>query len=151
VDDTTVQTITSMFQGNAALGLAGGAGLVFAVLYKMLRVLKSDRKEDNLSEDQENFRKMLLEQLVEQRNLNALLQREKAELTEKSDIANAKLRAVRLNLEIFRKILQNTTNDPQIAVLFNNIMTENLVVSSRTARSMTVELSQMRNNQNVAP
>jgi uncharacterized membrane protein len=122
-EHTAIQTISSTL-GDNAVGLVGGVGIAVAVLYKMLRILKSDKKEDSLSEDQESFRRMLLEQLVEQRNLNALLQKEKNELTEKSDTANAKLRAIKLNLEIFRKILHSTVSDPQITILFNSILSE---------------------------
>lgn len=124
-------------------GALGGLGVIVAILYKIYHVLRSDQRGSNLSDDQESFRKMLIEQLIEQRNINTCLQREKQELSEKADININKLRAIRLNLEVFRKILtssnppgQDNPANNHILQLFNNILSDDLS-SERNSQYLT--------------
>jgi len=77
-----------------------GAGItaILALLYKLFRIFKADRTHDSLSQDELEFRKLLLEENKNLRELNNKLYVEKAELM--SEIATLKEKNTWLNREI---------------------------------------------------
>jgi hypothetical protein len=109
--------------------LLAGLGIISALLYKVIRILRSDKRGDNLSDDQEAFRKLLLTQIIDLRKENDELHGEKAELVEKNGMHENRLRTYRLNSEVFRRVLIAESVDTRLVQMFDRIVGSEVTTS----------------------
>lgn len=116
--------------------ILAGIGVIIAIVYKMYRIIVSDRKGDTLSDDQESFRKDLLQQMVDLREENAQLKQSCDKFKEQAFSSKVSLKNIKLNLQIFRSVLTNKTNDDNLIHLFDNIVSYDKAANETSLRSL---------------
>jgi len=142
--DDLFETIVASLTKNIGGEIIAGVGVIAAILYKMYRIIKADRREDTLSEEQEAFRRDLIKQLTELREENVKLHNKTSQIQGSLFRSETNLRNIRLNMQVFKVVLRNKTTDDNLIALFNNIACFNQVVDEASLRNFG--LSQTTSN-----
>lgn len=104
------------------LATAGFALLV--IVYKIFRVLKTDKKNDLFTNEQDSFRKMLMDEVKQLKEENESLITEKVELASKLSQVENDLKSLKYNVLVLQRIISGTINDQRILKLITRIFSD---------------------------
>lgn len=104
------------------LATAGFALLV--IVYKIFRVLKTDKKNDLFTDEQDSFRKMLMDEVKQLKEENESLINEKVDLASKLSQVENDLKSLKYNVLVLQRIISGTIGDQRILKLITRIFSD---------------------------
>lgn len=103
--------------------LAAGFALLL-ILYKIFRVLRTDKKNDLFTDEQDSFRKMLMDEVKQLKEENESLLDEKVALANRLSQVETDLKSLKYNVVVLQRIISGTINDQRILKLITRIFSD---------------------------
>lgn len=116
--DQNANAIFDLIKDNSVVGAAGSAAMV--LLYKIWRILKADRKEDNLDQAEKQFRDEMRTDIKELREHLKTCEEDKLKMLEK--MAKQQQLIAQIHAQI--RVCQSSAIRPAVCPLVDNLPIE---------------------------
>jgi hypothetical protein len=103
-------------------GIIAALVVMTPVIYKVIRILRADQSSDKISDEQANFRKVLLDQVKELNDKVDDLSKDKDILHAKLVRLESELKVLKLNMATLKKIIPFDKFDPTLADLIKSLL-----------------------------